>query len=290
MTIRSAPRLLWMMFIGLPLVAQTLVDLATQSKSVNFQNAPSTKPMKTGVALPPICSQGDMFFLTTAAAGANLYGCVATNTWNVQAGSGGTGAVTIQNTGTVVGMRPILNLSTGQGLVLSTSDTGTNISIQSSLDSSIVTTQPGLQTGASLLCNSASTSATTYTCSMTPVLEGYHSGMVLHWKPDVDTSGGAVTLNIDVLGPVPVKLADGGTDLAPLDLIAGRMEQVWYDGTVFRLLKSVGPEGIFGEALPACGAALRGRLWFVAGGAGVKDSLAACAKDASGAFAWRTIY
>lgn len=33
-----------------------------------------------------------------------------------------------------------------------------------------------------------------------------------------------------------------------------------------------------------------GTLWFVAGGAGVKDTLYVCAKDAAGAYAWRTLY
>ncbi len=41
---------------------------------------------------------------------------------------------------------------------------------------------------------------------------------------------------------------------------------------------------------PACSGGLRGTYWFTQGGAGVKDSVEVCAKDAPGAYAWRTIY
>jgi len=67
---------------------QTQVDLATQSKNVDFSGAISTKPAKAGAAIPPSCSPGEMFFKTSAPAGQNLYGCTSTNTWS-QIGSGG---------------------------------------------------------------------------------------------------------------------------------------------------------------------------------------------------------
>jgi hypothetical protein len=41
---------------------------------------------------------------------------------------------------------------------------------------------------------------------------------------------------------------------------------------------------------PTCDASTRGTLWFTKGGAGTKDSLEVCAKDASDVYAWRTIY
>jgi len=65
---------------------QTAIDLRTQSKSVDFSAASSTRPLKTGTSLPASCSAGEMFFKTNAPAGSNLYGCVATNTWSLQAG------------------------------------------------------------------------------------------------------------------------------------------------------------------------------------------------------------
>ena len=48
---------------------QTLVNLRTQSKNVDFSAAATTKPAKSGGSLPVTCSTGEMFFLTSAAAG-----------------------------------------------------------------------------------------------------------------------------------------------------------------------------------------------------------------------------
>jgi hypothetical protein len=78
--------------LGMPnLPAQTQVDLRTQSKSVDFSSAPSTKPMQTGTVLPSVCSIGQQFFDTGAPAGQNLYGCPATNAWVLEAGGSGGG-------------------------------------------------------------------------------------------------------------------------------------------------------------------------------------------------------
>src|SRR5579862_861301 len=70
---------------------QTQVDLATQSKNVDFSGAISTKPAKAGTVIPTSCSVGEAFFKTNAAAGQNLYGCTSTNTWS-QMGSAGMGS------------------------------------------------------------------------------------------------------------------------------------------------------------------------------------------------------
>ncbi|HYL77031.1 MAG TPA: hypothetical protein VEU96_22640 [Bryobacteraceae bacterium] len=63
---------------------QTMVDLRTQSKSVDFSAANTTKPFKSGTTLPAICSVGEMFYKSDAPAGTNLYGCTALNTWTQQ--------------------------------------------------------------------------------------------------------------------------------------------------------------------------------------------------------------
>ncbi len=78
--------------LGVPLVyPQTQVDLRTQSKSVDFAGAPSTRPFKTGSSLPPSCEVGELFFRTGVAAGSNLYGCTSANQWSLEAGGGGGG-------------------------------------------------------------------------------------------------------------------------------------------------------------------------------------------------------
>jgi Collagen triple helix repeat (20 copies) len=74
--------------------AQTLVDLRTQSKSVDFTAASTTKPMKTGTALPAACGVGEAFFRTNAPAGSNFYLCTSQNSWTLESGAAGTGGTT----------------------------------------------------------------------------------------------------------------------------------------------------------------------------------------------------
>jgi len=71
---------------------QSQVDLSTQSKDVDFSAAPETRPVKTGTVFPTTCRTGDIFFLTPAVPGANLYGCTATNAWTMLIGAGTTGS------------------------------------------------------------------------------------------------------------------------------------------------------------------------------------------------------
>ncbi len=67
--------------------AQTLVDLQTQSKNVDFSGATMTKPFKSGTALPATCGLGEAFFKSNAPAGSNWYACTATNSWTIQSGA-----------------------------------------------------------------------------------------------------------------------------------------------------------------------------------------------------------
>ncbi len=58
-------------------LAQTKVDLRTQSKSVDFTGASLTKPARSAATLPSTCSAGEMFYLSSGA----LYTCSSTNNW-----------------------------------------------------------------------------------------------------------------------------------------------------------------------------------------------------------------
>ena len=92
---------------------------------------------------------------------------------------------------------------------------------------------------------------------VSPTLQSYTTGMVLAWKPNVNGAGGATTLNVDTLGAVPVKQADGVTDPTSADIVAGRLYNVWHDGAVFRLIAP--PVNAASAATqPACSAAQRG--------------------------------
>jgi hypothetical protein len=67
---------------------QTQIDLQAQSKNVDFTTSPTTRPLKSGAVLPSTCTVGEMFFLSSAAAGANLYGCATANTWTLESSGG----------------------------------------------------------------------------------------------------------------------------------------------------------------------------------------------------------
>src|SRR5947209_14754992 len=62
--------------------AQTLINLGTQSRNVDFTGAQATRPIKTGSTLPTSCSTGDFFLNTTATAGQNLFSCLS-NSWSI---------------------------------------------------------------------------------------------------------------------------------------------------------------------------------------------------------------
>ena len=67
---------------------QTLIDLRTQARDVDFSGAASTRPARTGTTLPSSCKTGELFFKTDETPGSNLYGCTATGVWN-KLGNGG---------------------------------------------------------------------------------------------------------------------------------------------------------------------------------------------------------
>jgi hypothetical protein len=83
---RKARWLQAVMFTTALTYGQTMIDLRTQSKSVDFSGAVSTTPFKSGTALPSTCTVGEMFYLTSAAPGANVYGCASLNAWSLESG------------------------------------------------------------------------------------------------------------------------------------------------------------------------------------------------------------
>jgi hypothetical protein len=61
--------------------SQTTVDLASQSKRIDFSGFPFTRPVKIGTTNPTSCSIGDLFFKSDASPGSNLLACVGSDTW-----------------------------------------------------------------------------------------------------------------------------------------------------------------------------------------------------------------
>ncbi len=86
---RYRQAVLWSVLLASAASGQTLVDLKTQTKSVDFTGATSTKPFQAGTVLPAACTVGQAFFQTNAPAGSNLYTCTALNSWTLQVGIAG---------------------------------------------------------------------------------------------------------------------------------------------------------------------------------------------------------
>jgi hypothetical protein len=83
---RSAALAGWFIWYACLGYAQTQVDLKTQSKSVDFSSANTTKPFKSGTVLPATCSVGEAFFKSNAPAGTNVFACTSLNSWTLQSG------------------------------------------------------------------------------------------------------------------------------------------------------------------------------------------------------------
>lgn len=64
----------------------TQLDLRVQSRDVDFTGSSATKPFKAGTGLPSSCGPGEMYYRTDAAAGMNVYGCTASNSWTLEQG------------------------------------------------------------------------------------------------------------------------------------------------------------------------------------------------------------
>lgn len=73
---------------------QTLIDLRTQGRDVDFSSQAFTRPVKVGTSLPVTCNVGDLYFRSDVTAGGNLYGCAGQNTWAQMTSSAGVGGTT----------------------------------------------------------------------------------------------------------------------------------------------------------------------------------------------------
>ena len=67
--------------------------LSTQSQTPDFRTFAATFPLSVGASLPATCTVGQLYFLTTATAGQNIYVCASTNVWSAVS-SAATGSVT----------------------------------------------------------------------------------------------------------------------------------------------------------------------------------------------------
>jgi len=89
---------------------QTQIDLQHQARGIDFTAATYTKPLQLGPSLPATCAIGQAFMMTGAAAGSNLYFCLATNQWTLEGGPGTGGVASGLNTLSSSTSGPILTI------------------------------------------------------------------------------------------------------------------------------------------------------------------------------------
>jgi len=231
-------------FIATICSAQTLVDLRTQSKSVDFGDASSTRSIKVGTVLPATCATGELFFNTAANAGANVYGCSSTNTWSLQTAGGNAGAVAgIGTTVTGTVLEPVVNVDPtvvpflGAGNVFSGANNMTQQIISKAIPYTMTTADWGL------LCDTAGAGGPlTMTLPLAPT-----TGLV-QWFKNLGTS----TCTINGNG----KMIDGSTTLAIGNQNDANLIQ--YDGAQWRVLaKPAAPgtiisQGTYGSLPSTC--------------------------------------
>lgn len=181
--------------------------------------------------------QGRAVASTAPSSGQTLVWNDSAGRWEPQTlsgGGGGGGPVTIQVGGGTVGTQNTLTFLGGAGATVVGSDTGTAVQIQYLSDTAVLQTKSVAQSGTGAYCQSDSASQTAYTCSLSPTLSAYTTGMVVNWRPDTNNSAGA-TLDVDALGAVPLRKTDG-TSVGSGDAVANQLYAMWFDGTGFRIM------------------------------------------------------
>jgi hypothetical protein len=247
--------MLLLVYGGLTLAAQTQIDLRTQAKNIDFSAANSTRPIKTGTALPATCVVGNMFFKTDAQTGENLYGCTAANTWSVQ------GGIPIGNC-QYNAVSQILTCTDSNNNVYATVETAAGGAPNQWIDYIAPTGVPhtsrptpaavgavadpgsngipfrnGLGTAAPanagqmsgpFSCQDAGAGGS-YACSLSPAISSYQTG-ASYWFKAGGANAGAATVNFNALGAKSL-VKQYNQALSANDIRAGQWVIVTYDGT-----------------------------------------------------------
>ncbi len=201
--------------------AQTQVGLRNQAKNADLSAVGPTKPMQTGAALTPTCGTGEMFFLTTAAAGSNLYTCAAPNVWTQ--------------------VVSLASVTQGTGTIVTTSGSMVTVAV----DPAQIPTRTAVQASTSNIVTLTSSSSTALTGTMNPTLGAYSDKQLVEFTWNLACTPGAITLAIDGLAATNLYEADGATALKASDCAsgqgtggAGQTNVFVYDGAhaVFKLV------------------------------------------------------
>jgi hypothetical protein len=268
-------------------LAQTRIDLRSQSKNIDFSQAQSVRPFRTGTSLPPVCTEGEMFFKTDAAPGMNVFGCVATDTWSLQGGAlqGATedAAADFRADINVSGNQLIVSCPTGSCNV----QTGDTVASFSGLQTTFV---PGSGTYTAyiyfednvLRYGYSSGAMTSCPASCVSGVSAFPAGAV----PLFTAAVSAGKLQADSIMDRRSRYRAAKRAFAGANIVVSETANAITYSTLTQSPLRNQPAGV----QPVCSAAVRGTMWHINGGTGVKDSVTVCAKDSSESYAWRIIY
>jgi hypothetical protein len=273
--------------------AQTHVNLSTQAQNVDFHAQGFVIPFPTGASLPPLCTQGSMFFVLSAPAGSNLAGCTATNTWTIQGGSSGAG-------GTSGGSGP-------QGMTVVQSS-NTVLTIGGSCSPSAPCR---IQIGTNVISYSGAASLT---------ITGGSGNILIYIDNNGNITAGEGAPGAPGLSCAGCVLASSITQFPPSGIVPlatwSAAGGSWLSGNSETSFQSTGPSfsagsnvyliqtgtnvtiSAFIESLATstpsaqrpCTISTGGFILYLPGSPGAKDVVQVCAKDATNSFAWRTLY
>lgn len=233
---------------------------------------------------------------TDSAAGQNLYGCVAANTWAVQSsGDAGPAApfddfqptVTGRGLTVAAGRARIGNyvpVTIDRGTVTFTSGTGDVKVFIDSSNNLVCHMQTGIVANASGAMACSNVSRPTYPANSIPVADL----TVNNGTPSIDSDDRAFLTTRGVSAGTGISIADAG-GVASIGIDTATIPQLGAGSNDFTGAESALEFRFIGSSEGSCDSANRGRLVSIFGGPGVADVVKLCVKDDSDNYAWRTI-
>jgi hypothetical protein len=114
-------------------------------------------------------------------------------------------------------------------------------------------------------------------------------------SPSMDVQIGTHTADVRAYTRVDFQLKDQNVptpDVTVLTMLSGGQVGIGTTSVASgqKLEVNGGVALVTATAKPSCSVTTRGTFWVAQGGAGVKDAVEVCAKDAADTYAWRTIY
>jgi hypothetical protein len=144
------------------LIAGTNITIAGSWPNQTINGTGSA--VAVGATMPSTCTVGQLFFNSSAAAGSNLYGCTAANTWTVLGGATLTSPLPVANGGTGTSTPSIV--------------AGTNVTVTGTWPNQTISAAGGSSSGNATSIQGAAVLATAPTNNQTLIYNGTSSAYV----------------------------------------------------------------------------------------------------------------